>query len=360
MRKGLVVTLACLTGLLGLIWAREARSAAAEKRLQGVTLRVGTWGGSWREARHDLIGKKLEEMGAKVEYVLGHPRDNFAKLIAARARGETPIDVMEISPELALTLEKEGFLDKLNYQALPNAANVDASYRTPAAVATQVIQIGIAYNKQKFDELGLPHPASWADLFHPKLAGRVAMTDINTIEAPYILVGLAMLAGGGEKNIDPGYQKLKELKPAYYYKASPDLSTKITLGEIWAAPWHAGWVLRVKRTGFPLAHADPKVGEKVGMIAEELMGILRGTKAREAAEFWINQALDPEVQIQFAKKVGVIPTSSKALARTGEDPDLKGFMWREADQRRAYRMNWQVVEPQMPTWVDKWNRNLAR
>ena len=170
-----------LAAVVGVAWALGASSAADGKRFAGVTLRVGTWGGSWREARHELIGKKLEELGAKVEYVLGHPRDNFAKLIAARGHGDTPLDVMEISPELSLTLEKQGFLDALNYQAIPNAANVDGIYRTPPAVATQVSQIGIAYNKKKFDELGLPKPTSFADLYHPKLAGRVAMTDINAI-----------------------------------------------------------------------------------------------------------------------------------------------------------------------------------
>ncbi len=348
-----------VVGALAAVWIGDGRAQDA-KRFDGVTLRVGTWGGSWREARHELIGKKLEALGAKVEYVLGHPRDNFAKLIAARGRGDTPLDVMEISPELTLTLDKQGFLEELNYKTLPNAVDLDASYRTPSAVATQVIQIGIAYNKKKFDELGLPKPTSFADLYHPKLAGRVAMTDINAIEAPYVLAALAALGGGDEQNLDPGFKKLAELKPAYFYKASPDLSTKFTLGEIWAAPWHAGWVLRVSRTGFPLAHADPKVGTREGILAEELHGIIKGTKVREAAEVWINQALDPEVQIQFARKVGVVPTNARALTRMADDPDLKPFMWRPADQQRTFRMNWKLVEPQMPTIVDRWNRTVTQ
>ncbi len=353
-----------ILGFLALIVAAAVwadRTGGAEKRFDGVTLRVGTWGGSWREARHELIGKKLEALGAKVEYVIGHPRDNFAKLLAARARGELPIDVMEISPEIRLTFEKQGFFEPVAYRALPNAGDLDPVYRTPNAVATQVIQIGIAYNAKKFEELGLPKPTSLADLFHPKLAGRVAMTDINTIEAPYILVGLALLGGGSDQNIEPGFKKLAELKPAYYYRASPDLSTKFTLGEIWAAPWHAGWVLRVRRTGFPMAHADLKVGDRQVVLAEELMGILKGTKAREAAEYWINQALDPSNQFEFAKKVGVIPTSRKALLRVGDDPDLKELVaWRPEQQKNVFRMNWDVIEPMMPAIVDQWNRTAGR
>lgn len=350
--------MALSAALLGLTWSDA--SYAQDRPFAGVTLRVGTWGGSWREARHELIGKKLEEMGAKVEYVIGTPRDNFAKLLTARRQGDLPIDLMEISPELTLTLEKQGFLEPLNYQAIPNAASTDQIYRTPSAVATQVIQIGIAYNKKKFDELGLPKPTSFADLYNPKLAGHVAMTDINSIEAPYLLVAFAMLGGGNETNLDPGFKKISELKAAYNYKASTDLATKVTLGEIWTAPWHAGWVLRIARSGFPLAHADPKVGDKHGMIAEEFMGIMKGTKARAAAEFWINRSLEADVQIQFARKVGVVPTNGKALAQMKGDPDLKNFMWSETDQRSAFHMNWKVVEPQMPSIVDKWSRMMAR
>ncbi len=359
MRKNLSVLSLLLVAVLYAAWQQDAEGQ--DKRLNGVTLRVGTWGGSWREARHEMIGKKLEQMGVKVEYVLGHPRDNFAKLVAARAKGaRPPLDVMEISPELTLALQKQGFLDEINYAALPNAADVDPIYRLPTAVATQVIQIGIAYNEKKFGELGLPRPTSFADLFRPELAGRVAMTDINTIEAPYILVALAHLGGGTAQNIDPGFRKLSELKPAYLYKSSTDLSTKFTLGEIWAAPWHAGWVLRVKRAGFPLAHADPQVGGAKGIIAEELMAVIRGTEAREAAEFWINAALDPENQLAFAKAVGVIPTNGKALQHMGQDPDLKDFMWQPGSHKAAFRMDWKVVEPQMPAWIDKWNRNVGR
>ncbi len=341
-------------------FAVSPSQAADDKPFAGQTLRVGTWGGSWREARQELIGKKLEALGAKVEYVIGTPRDNFAKLISARARGDIPIDVMEISPELTLTLENQGLLEKLNYSAIPNAADTDKIYQTPSAVAAQVIQIGIAYNKKKFDELGIPAPTSFADLFNPKLAGHVAMTDINSIEAPYILAAFAMLDGGDEKNLDPGFKKIAALNAAYNYKASTDLATKVTLGEIWAAPWHAGWVLRIARSGFPLAHADPKVGGKSGMIAEEFMGIIKGSKAQKAAEYWINAALDPEVQLQFARKVGVVPTNAKALAQIQNDPDLNSFMWRVEDQRNAFHMNWKVVEPQMPTIVDKWSRMVAR
>ena len=85
MRRTLTAVMALSAALLCLTWSDA--SYAQDRPFAGVTLRVGTWGGSWREARHELIGQKLEEMGAKVEYVIGTPRDNFAKLLTARRQG---------------------------------------------------------------------------------------------------------------------------------------------------------------------------------------------------------------------------------------------------------------------------------
>ena len=48
----------------------------------GKTLRVGTWGGSWRDSLEKTVGAKVEARGAKIEYLLDSPTGNAAKLIA--------------------------------------------------------------------------------------------------------------------------------------------------------------------------------------------------------------------------------------------------------------------------------------
>ena len=49
----------------------------------GVTLKVATWGGSWKENIEKKIVPKFEAMGGKIEFVTGSPQSNLAKLIAA-------------------------------------------------------------------------------------------------------------------------------------------------------------------------------------------------------------------------------------------------------------------------------------
>ena len=51
--------------VFGLVTAHDA--AAQEVRFDGVTLTVGTFGGSWRDRIHEYIGSKVEALGGKIE-----------------------------------------------------------------------------------------------------------------------------------------------------------------------------------------------------------------------------------------------------------------------------------------------------
>ena len=81
MRNGLIKTVGA-TIALALVAGFAPPTVAGE--LDGQTLRVGSWGGSWQGIQKELIAKKLEAMGAKVEFVKGNPSANLAKLIASR------------------------------------------------------------------------------------------------------------------------------------------------------------------------------------------------------------------------------------------------------------------------------------
>ncbi|KAF7962065.1 hypothetical protein AWV80_26185 [Cupriavidus sp. UYMU48A] len=92
---------------------------AQAKPFEGVTLRVGTYGGIWNDAVRNTAGKKMEALGAKIEYVIGNPADNFSKVVAARGRA-IPIDVMEMGPAERLAMTKNGFLEDLPESKIPN------------------------------------------------------------------------------------------------------------------------------------------------------------------------------------------------------------------------------------------------
>src|SRR4051812_14062977 len=69
-------------------------STAVAGQFDGVTVRIGTFGGKWRDVVDAHVAKEFEKEGGKIEYVLGQPANNMAKLIAARGQ-EPPFDILE-------------------------------------------------------------------------------------------------------------------------------------------------------------------------------------------------------------------------------------------------------------------------
>lgn len=328
------------------------------QKLEGTTLRVATWGGSWRDTLQALIGKRLEAQGVKVEYIVGNPAENLAKLVAARGR-EVPFDLMEGAPDLAPAMIKEGLLQKINLANIPNANALPAFAISDYSIMTSLAEDGIAYNEKKFTELGIPKPVRYSDLRNPKLAGHVAFPEVTVTMHWDAVVGLAYDAGGNETTLDKALERVKEIEPLYYYPSSTDLVTKFNLGDVWAAPFHAGWVIRVRRTGFPLAHSHPRIGDKVGALFPILAHIPKGARNVAAAEAFLNYYLDSEVQFQIAKKVGVAPTNHTARQRLMKDPEAGPILLLTDKQlNHAFQIDWSKLNPEQ--WREMWNRFVGR
>ncbi len=355
MKRIAVATLLVLFGAMTLF---PFSVVQAQRPLEGTTVRVATWGGSWRDSLQTLIGTKLEAMGAKVEYVIGNPLENFAKLVAARGR-EAPFDVMEVGPEILFTMIREGFLQKINTAGVPHSKGLPAFAMGDFYLMTSAAQDGIAYNEKKFKELGLPKPERYSDLTNPKLEGHVAFPDVAVTMHWSAVVGLAHDVGGTEATAEKALEQVKKIKPLYYYPSSTDLVTKFNLGDVWAAPFHAGWVVRVKRTGFPLAHAHPRVGNKYGVLNPIYVVIPKTAKNVPGAEAFVNFYLDPEVQFQFAKKVGIAAINPAARDRLRKDPEVGPILLlTDEEMNNMHITDWTKLSAD--EWREKWNRFVGR
>jgi spermidine/putrescine-binding protein len=94
--------------ILALVLSLSTPGAQGQaKQFEGVTLRVATFGGPWRDDLAKNLSPKIEALGGKVEFVIGSPQDNLAKLIAARGR-EAPFDVIEILERKSTRSSKAG------------------------------------------------------------------------------------------------------------------------------------------------------------------------------------------------------------------------------------------------------------
>ena len=140
--------------IVGLGLSVAAVSYAGE--FDGVTLKVATWGGSWKENIENKIVPKFEAMGGKIEFVTGSPQSNLAKLIAGR--GNAPFDVMEVlDAQEKDFFDTKDFIQKIDTSSMSNVAHLEDWQYNDWRIASWHTQESICYNRDKFKELGLNH-----------------------------------------------------------------------------------------------------------------------------------------------------------------------------------------------------------
>jgi spermidine/putrescine-binding protein len=169
----------------------------------------------------------------------------------------------------------------------------------------------------------------------------------------------ALSAGGSETDIGPGLELIKRIPGVKFWKAGGDVITQFKSGDIWVAVAHAGWAVRTAYAGVPVKTVPAQIGSHVGMLKEGWIGVVRGSRVKEAAEFYINTVLSPEVQYQMAVKTGTVPVHPDALKRLGNVDVVKDLVI--LDPARIARMTkLDAAKIDMSRWNEQWNRMISR
>jgi putative spermidine/putrescine transport system substrate-binding protein len=338
----------------GLVYNAKRLRAQSSQRFDGVTLRIGVFGGSWRDAIQATVGTKLEAQGLKIEYVAGNPADNFAKVVAARGAA-VPIDVMEVDPATRIAMTRNNFLDELPGALLPNLKKTSVSIVEGKSVPYHMVQNCIVYRADRFEADKTPIPNTLTDLQNPVYAQHLSFPDVvNPQHWPAVTL-LARANGGSESDPEPGFAAAKGMNPLYYYAAAVELAQKMSMGDVTVAPWHAGMAVRLTTAGQKVGVVHPTLGDKRGEVEYNYLGIVKGTKNKEAAGAFINQFLDTQSQADFAKPMGVAPVNVEARHQLSTDPVMSRFMLlSEADLAKTYTMDWSKVN------VEKWRASWLR
>jgi spermidine/putrescine-binding protein len=332
-----------------------ASEVAVAGQFGGVTVRIATFGGKWRDIVDKHVGKAFEAEGGKVEYVLGQPAQNMAKLIAARGQ-DAPFDVMETMDNFLPALEEGGFLEPLDANRIPNGKDLPPNGFDKYKALIWSTQEGIVYNIAKFKEAGIPAPTKYADLANPKLKGKVSVPDVSAGGAIPAIVGMAIESGGDESNIDPALDLINRIAPASFWSSSSNLQTQLTNGDVWAAAAQAGNVQRLKgQVALGMTHVP--VRDKVGIIKQGYLVKVKGTKQPAAVDWVINRFLSLPMQLATSTEGGQIPSSTQALAEMQKDDSLGFLQLKPAEIAKMYRIDYTKVN--QAAYVQKWNRRIG-
>jgi putative spermidine/putrescine transport system substrate-binding protein len=335
-----------------------ATSMVSAGQFDGVTLRVGTWGGSWKENQVNVIVPKFEAEGGKIEFVTGSPQANLAKLIAGR--GKAPFDIMEILDAQIQDFKDAEFLQPLDLDKIPNKQHLEDWQVSDMVVGSWFTQEVICYNKDKYAELGLEPPKTYTDLANPKLAGRLSIPDITSGGGLANFGAFAHAAGGDEANIQPGLDLIKSMNALKFWSRGGEVVTQFESGDVYAAVVHAGWCTRAKNAGSNVTSVHPFINDQhTGVHKHGWLGIMKSSENAAAANWFINAYLDEAFQFEFAQKSGVVPVNKNAIAKLSTDPVLDEMLQTSSEEiSQQLRIDYSKAD--VADWTDQWNRSVAQ
>jgi spermidine/putrescine-binding protein len=266
---------------------------------------------------------------------------------------------MESAGELLDGMIKAKMLEKLEPARIPQWNSLPAYARDDHYVVNCVLQEGIVYNVKIFKEHGIEPPVHYSDLANEKLAGRVAFPDITHSVHLGAVCGLAYDAGGDETTLSKAVPLINKIRPSYFFSSSSELATKFGSGEIWAAPWHSGFAIRLQRAGLPVALAHPMVGKRVGSLWFNLYHVIADAPSREGAYDFLNAYLDPEVQYLVTKATGTIPVVPAARKRLQQEQgDNKTLILSDTEMDNMYHIDYRKID--MAKWQQTWSQDVHR
>ena len=318
------------------------------------TFYVAGYGGSFEQTMRKEIFPAFEKKhGIKVEYVAGNSTDTLAKLQAQKANQQIDIAIVDDGPMYQAV--QLGFCGKIN--SLPADEIYEAArFKDDKAVGIGLVATGYMYNTKYFAEKGWAPPSSWADLKDPKYKKLLVIPPINNTYGLHTLVMMAKLAGGGEKNIEPGFKAMKEqVNPnVLVYEPSPGKMTELfQSNQAVIAIWGSGRVKSFADTGFPVDFVYPKEGAMTLLAA--VCPIAKPAVSALAQDF-VSAMVQPQFQEILAKEYGYGPVNKKAKV-SPEDAKMAPVGERAA---KLLPVDWDTINEKREDWTKRWNREVER
>lgn len=336
MKKNTLKKSLCLFGLaagaLGLAMTAMPQNATAQmKDFGGIELTIATFPSTWEIRFREEVGPAMEKMNVKLKFIGGRSDEFLNKLISAK--GSPTFDIVEITDHVFPEMLEGGFLDKLSFDNIPNTQFLNKAMYNDYKVGYWQTQQAILFNHEKFKELGIPAPTEPEDLLHPKLKGKVIFPSLTGYGAVSVITAIARKHGGDEKNIDPALPVLRKFSAQVHSFADfTPMSQAMKNGDIYAAFSSGGSARRLRDAGVPIAIHHLVIDGKRGVPSFGYLGVVKGSKHKEAAEAFINEAIGLEMQEGIFINNGTIPTNGKMQAKfaaeVGQEKDPFGSLYR--------------------------------
>ena len=297
--------------------------AGCGKSSEKTTIYVYNWGqyiSEGDEGSIDVIAEfEKKYPNIKVQY---STFDSNETMYAKLKNGGITVDVVIPSDYMIGRMRQEGMLQELNYDNIPNAKFIDASYRGMAFDPEDKYSVpytwgttGIIYNSKYVDEADV---TGWELLWNEKYADKILMFD-NSRDAFGIaeyLLGYSVNTTD-EAELQACADKLAEQKPVVQQYVMDQIFDAMENEEAWIAPYYAGDYLTMVEENEDLAFYRPDhQGYNVFIDA---MCIPTCAQEKEAAELFINFMCAPEISAANLDFIGYSVPASESKQYLDED-----------------------------------------
>ncbi|MGH2361875.1 MAG: extracellular solute-binding protein [bacterium] len=313
------------------------------------TIRVTHFGGPYG-ALKDLIGapfeqEKLGRVGYETE---GSGAVLLGKLQAQR--DNPPFNVFMMTRSFAVRAANAGLVSMLSPDEVPMLREVhkDAVLKNGAGVAMIFDSFDLMYDTTK---VSAPI-TSWLDLWRPELKGKVVLPGAALAgTAVFMLLSVARALGGGERDVEGAFKKLKELKSSVrLFYSDPNQATQlIERGEIVAAAQYSIRIGHIMKGNPAIARATPKEGV---IAAPYDLCVTKGSLDQDVAKRYVNFALSPKIQESLAANLLATPTHRSVKVPAAVQRLVM------TDASKLWFIDEEYAAAQQKEWADRWVREI--
>ncbi|CAH1656215.1 putative ABC transporter substrate-binding protein [Hyphomicrobiales bacterium] len=279
------------------------------------------------------------------------------------AQGANPrISIAQWDVPIGLTACEQGLCKPIDANRAPNTKNLADWAVTkdkdgnPNVLATNVLGVGIIYDEEQFKKNNMAPPKSWTDLNRPDMKGRLAITAPQSTMGTAALVMLAKNNGGGEANIDPGFDATKKLLPNIHtvFTWTSELSNLMQLGEVWAAVTSSNIAPALRAQGIPMKFVIPQEGSPT---VNGGLSLVKGAPCEEAAYEYINLYYSDEFQALRMRKGATASPSASAWSKLTPE-EQAGMGLTANDFSKLVNFDWRAINAARPGWIERWQREV--
>ncbi len=323
------------------------------------TLVVNSQGGEYKEIiERTVIAPFEKKFGVKVVHdATGTASQDFAKLRASRGSPGFDVAAVLTPPEVTLG-GQEGLLEPMSEKEVPNLKHIWTRARelSPTFGAVHTIQYAsLIYNKEQIER-----PDSWADYWEPwkrygdGIRNHVIGYNPANLLSIFALIYAARLRGGGEDNMEPAWEFLKNQKPylGVVVTGSSEAVPHFESGQVWLSPYWSGRAALYIDRGLPFEMVVPKEGV-LGL--PDLAAVPVGAKNKELAFEFVNFRLDKDVQREFSlayhagpgrRDIDDLPEDFKNRQIATEEK-IQATIWPNLEKigrmRKDWTLRWQEI-----------------